>query len=276
MPSPSNYSYGAVGGSDHVYSQIGHSESSNLSSYATVPSRGIVYSSPGHVPRSSSHDQLSRQHQPYHAKPPHSSSFYGSYHSPGMTSSPSSTLYTSPNLMYQPTTKKKQQQPMLSQVEQVPHPGSAVGEGEIPPQRTGGRPVAVYSSWSSQPNIIQPQDQSMNSLHLHDSETSPVTSSGSSNDSLPVIIPSPSPSPSLPSSTLYPNSTGGNTGINGRTPGSNSGFNSGSNSGFNSGFLSTINTGRTVRALYNCVGENSTELSFEPNAIIYNGTNSSF
>lgn len=30
-------------------------------------------------------------------------------------------------------------------------------------------------------------------------------------------------------------------------------------------------TGRRVRALYNCVGENPAELSFEPNAIIYNG-----
>lgn len=30
-------------------------------------------------------------------------------------------------------------------------------------------------------------------------------------------------------------------------------------------------TGRRVRALYNCIGENSNELSFEPNAIIMNG-----
>ena len=274
MPSPSSdYSYGAVGGNDHVYSQIGRSESSNLSSYATVPNRGIVYPSPGHVPRSSSHDQLSRQHQAYHAKPPHSSSFYGSYHSPpgmpssppgtnssppGMTSSPSGTLYTSPNLMYQPT----QQQPMLSQLQQIPHPGSAVGSGEMPPQRTG-RPVPVYSSWSSQPNIIQPQDQSISSVHHHhhhDTETSPVTSSGSSNDSLPVVIPSPSPSPS----TLYSNSTHPGSGING------------TRSGLNPGFVPTMGTGRTVRALYNCVGENSTELSFEPNAIIYNGKNPAF
>ena len=266
MPSPSsNYSYGAVGGNDHVYSQIGRSESSNLSSYATVPSRGIVYSSPGHVPRSSSHDQLSRQHQAYHAKPPHSSSFYGSYHSPpGMTSSPSSTLYTSPNLMYQPT----QPQPMLSQLQQIPpHPGSGVGGGELPPQRTGGRPLPVYSSWSSQPNIIQPQDQSVSSVHHHhhDTETSPVTSSGSSNDSLPVIIPSPSPSPSVVSSTLYSSSTATGSGINGGRTG-----------GLNPGFVPTMGTGRTVRALYNCVGENSTELSFEPNAIIYNGKNSAF
>lgn len=249
MPSPSsNYSYGAVGGNDHVYSQIGRSESSNLSSYATVPNRGIVYSSPGHVPRSSSHDQLSRQHQAYHAKPPHSSSFYASYHSspgmtsspPGMTSSPSSTLYTSPNLMYQPT----QQQPMLSQLQQIPpHPGSAVGGGELAPQRAGGRPVPVYSSWSSQPNIIQPQDESISSVHHHhDTETSPVTSSGSSNDSLPVVIPSPSPSPSVVS-TLYSNPTVGGTGINGARTG-----------GLNPGFLPTMGTGRTVRALYNCVG----------------------
>lgn len=35
-------------------------------------------------------------------------------------------------------------------------------------------------------------------------------------------------------------------------------------------------TGRRVRALYNCVGENPAELSFEPNAIIMNGLSTHF
>lgn len=231
MSSPSNYqSYGAVGGNEPLYTQIGSSESANHSPYATAPNRTVMYPSPGHVPRSSSHDQLSRQ-QTYQTKP----SFYGYHSPPAMTSSPPTQLYSSPNSMYY---HPQQQQPMLSQ--QVPHPGS----GGVKPQRGSGRPLPVYSSWSSQPNIVQPQDQSIN---VH--ETSPVTSSGSSNDSLPVVIPSPSPSPSV-SSTLYTN-----TGMNGGR--------------LNPGFVT--GAGRTVRALYNCVGENSTELSFEPNAIIYNG-----
>lgn len=225
--------YGAIGGNEAFYSQIGTTESSNLPSYGTVPNRAVIYSSPGHVPRSSSHDQLSR-YQAYQAKP----SYFGYHSPPGMTSSPSTQLYSTPSTMYH----SQQTQPMVSQV-QVPPSAS--------PQRAPGRPMPVYSSWSSQPNIIQPQDQSIN---VHENETSPVTSSGSSNDSLPVVIPSPSPSPSV-SSTLY-----SNTGMNGGR--------------LNPGFV--MGTGRKVRALYNCVGENSTELSFEPNAIIFNGKSSSF
>lgn len=234
-PASSFQSYGAVGGNEPLYTQIGSSEASIPSPYAS--NRALIYSPPGHVPRSSSHDQLSRAYQ---------SNYYGYHSPPGMTSSPS-TIYSSPNSMpypHQPPPPIQHQQSTVLSQQQVSFPGS-LGK---PPHRGGsGRPMPVYSSWSSQPNIIQPQDQSIN---VHENETSPVTSSGSSNDSLPVVIPSPSPSPSV-SSTLY------------------SGMNGGGGRAMNPGFVT--GTGRTVRALYNCVGENSTELSFEPNAIIYNG-----
>ena len=48
-------------------------------------------------------------------------------------------------------------------------------------------------------------------------------------------------------------------------------INSGSLVSNNFGLPSSIEGGRKVRTLYACVGENASELTFEPNTLIFNG-----
>lgn len=121
------------------------------------------------------------------------------------------------------------------------------------------RPIAVFNQWNSQPNVVHPQQIHHQVMENH-KEKSPSTST-SSGDSLANSYPQSqqqNASPNSSSASSYPNAK---SYYNYRpqliaAPSVQS--------------ISSTNS-RKVRTRYACVGENDSELSFEPNMIIMNG-----
>ncbi|RWS13550.1 Rho GTPase-activating protein 26-like protein [Dinothrombium tinctorium] len=218
----------------------------NLNTYATVPVRG----SHNQVYRSSSQNQLAQAQQ-------------------------QQTQHQHIQFRNRPTYQQTMsyQQPPISgmQYSSQPLPMYPMHLSEPVTPRQGFRPIAVYNPWNSQSNLT-----ALQMTENHSESKSPVNSAG---ESLPnhqhQQQSSPRTSPSLTNqcgSTVFYSYNSNNT----RQPQSQqSSVSNTSASNAASSSISNLSTsskgpGRKVRTLYACVGENESELSFEPNVVICN------
>ncbi|XP_015790877.1 rho GTPase-activating protein 26 isoform X2 [Tetranychus urticae] len=249
-------------GNDNLYMRVNvapyHDPTSvNLSgTYATVPSRGGLISSSVH--RSSSHDQLSQQVQ---YRPIVRPTMFNS----NSTSHPPSAITSYPS------------HPNVYQ--QTPHRLPTISNPNGPQVNRSARPLAVFNPWNSQPNIIQ-----------HNLDNNPIkprlSSASEGQHNISLVGPQPqsnSPRSSPSSNTLISSSfnacgSGGgsiSSSVGGelKQSASQHSFNSNnypSNCGSSPHSNNETPTGRKVRTLYACVGENASELTFEPNTFIFN------
>ncbi|KAI1301633.1 Rho GTPase-activating protein 26 [Halotydeus destructor] len=253
---PQNQYQGAVGQQQQAYSRAPISDSAS-STYATVPTRGSV--SHNQVYRSNSHGQLSGQPLSVYQQ---------------QRESAQSQYYTgSSGPIYGQTAPMFQRQPSYVQ---------PMSNGPPQPQRfyRPAQQAGHLSHYNSQPNILQAQTMSTSAGdQVLSRKLSPGHSSGSSSaestsspqtyypatpSSSPLnqqhnqqiygsIRPPPPPQHQLHAQHSYPNSS-----------------NSTLTSTDYNGVPLPLPTGRKVRTLYACIGENATELSFEPNVIIFN------
>ena len=234
-----------------IYGRGGAPDHHNYN-YATIPSRAP--SAGNHVYRSSSHDHLvgvqqmpvqaQAQFQPRTRPVYHQATFY----QPSPNATP---LYTTHNSGMPPQ-----------------HPPYIQSNG---PQMRPYRPQTPYNPWNSQPNIVQ-QPQAV-----------AVGETANKNRSSPgnvEQVPSPqnyqqiSPSSSPSTSQQYYQQQQQNYGVARQQ--SQSSFTSTNSTppSLASTDMSTVSSspqGRRVRTMYACIGENPSELSFEPNVIIVNG-----
>lgn len=266
-PQPVNYGPNQGQSSNHPYygRAVSVADSNNYL-YATIPARG---GGPSQVFRSSSHDHLSGaqqstiQAQQSSQVPPKPHQVY--QHN-AILQGPNGSRGPGPP----PQSRSTFYQPHMGPPFTQPLPGAQ------PPRRAFR---GQYNHWNSQPNIIQASQQPPNNTvaHTHQlNKNSPATSSGSSSvDSTGnaasqqyQISPSSSPSSSQQYYQGFPAAMPPPPALSYATRSTPPSISSMGSMGTPIG---PTGIGRRVRTLYTCVGETSTELSFEPNVIINNG-----
>ncbi|XP_074598061.1 GTPase regulator associated with FAK isoform X2 [Brevipalpus obovatus] len=223
---------------------LGNHDSSfnSQATYATIPIRsGLPVNPVNHVYRSGSHEQLSQNQYKVVNRSPHQ--HYPSTHGMNVIAYPThSNMYQASNRGLPPPPPP-------------PHPNG-------PPINRPVRPLAVFNPWNSQPSIM--------GHSLENNPLKPKLEGRNHRSNVSMVGPQPqSNTPrSSPSSNTIISSSFNPYGIE---PEQSQSFNS-NRSSSNTGSSPSSNNGqgRRVRTLYACVGENASELTFEPNTLIFN------